>query len=267
MTNHFKGWLSDEHKDTFDVWNKMSRCQFNYIFSSFEENKYLLENLNKNEIDSILDYGCSSGYVKRYLNLKNFNNVKYNGFDISEKSVTIAKKKYGENFFFNDASQILDKKYDLVYSRDTILHQPNPWKFIDEIVSKTKKKLILRLRTRDFGNTLLDVDKSCQLIAGEYWVPYIVLNFEEFINYLSTKGFKSIKANRSYSKLGGHNSRFLEKSLYLKKTGTSETSIVASYEAENLKGIEETFNLEGHNYLKQKKYLSIFYKILNKLRV
>ena len=29
------GWKSIEHKKTFDVWNKMSKSYFKYIFSSF----------------------------------------------------------------------------------------------------------------------------------------------------------------------------------------------------------------------------------------
>ena len=70
MNKHFEGWKSEEHKITFDVWNKMSKSQFKYIFSSFEENKYLLETIGNKE-ESLLDYGCSSGYLKRYLNLKN----------------------------------------------------------------------------------------------------------------------------------------------------------------------------------------------------
>ncbi|MDC3054058.1 class I SAM-dependent methyltransferase [bacterium] len=266
MNKHFEGWKSEEHKITFDVWNKMSKSQFKYIFSSFEENKYLLETIGNKE-ESLLDYGCSSGYLKRYLNLKNKKKINYTGFDISEKSIKIAKEKYGENNFFDNLSALPKKKYDLVYSRDTILHQIDPWKFLEQLASKTKKNLILRLRTRDKGATLLDVQNSCQLIKGDYWVPYIVLNYDEFLNNLKKLGFKFIKINRSYTVLGGYNKRFLERSLYLKETGTSETSVLASFERNGSKDLIETLALEGHNLFKKNKITTLYYKILNKINL
>ena len=159
------------------------------------------------------------------------------------------------------------KKYDLVYSRDTILHQNDPWKFIEQLASKTKKNLILRLRTRDKGATLLDVQNSCQLIKGEYWVPYIVLNYDEFLNNLKKLGLKFIKINRSYTVLGGYNKRFFFFFLYLKETGTSETSVLASFENNGSKDLIETFVLAGHNFLKKKKFTTLFYKTLNKINI
>jgi len=60
-----------------------------------------------------------------------------------------------------------------------------------------------------------------------------------------------------------------QKSLYLKKTGTSETSVFASYENNQSTStdIVETFNLEGHYYIHKKKYLTMFYKFLDKLGI
>lgn len=265
-----EGFKTDDHKNAFDVWNKMSKKQFKYIFSSFEENKFLLECLNSKRIFSILDYGCATGYLKRYLDLIGGGEINYTGLDLSKKSIEIAKKCYDTgNFFTGTSTSQLTEKYDLVYSRDVIVHQKEPWKLISELASKTKKNLILRLRTRDKGETVLDSEKSCQLQYNEHWLPYIVLNYEEFINHLRKIGFKFIKTNRSYKVAGGQNSRYVEKSLYLKKTGTSETSIFASYENNQSTSTDiiETFNLEGHNYLDKKKYLTMFYKILNKLGI
>ena len=122
------------------------------------------------------------------------------------------------------------KKFDIVYSRDTVLHQKDPWKFIDDLILKVKKHLILRLRTRNKGETILDLNRSCQLVPGEKWVPYIVLNYNELIQYLKKYNFKLISTNRSKVVLGGKNNRFLDKALYLKETEGAETSIFASYE-------------------------------------
>ena len=50
-----------------------------------------------------------------------------------------------------------------------LLHQKDPWKFIeDDLILKVKKHLILRPRTRNKAEkTILDLNKSCQLVPGE----------------------------------------------------------------------------------------------------
>lgn len=267
------GWKSIEHKKTFNVWNRMSKNYFNYIFSSFEENKYLLKYLNKKKKFSILDYGCSSGYLKRFLDLNFSKKFDYTGYDISEQSINLAKQLYGNDYFLNENDYQLNtnfkkKIFDVVYSRDTVLHQSDPWKFIDQLVSKVKKILILRLRTRNNGETILNTEKSCQLVSGEKWVPYIVLNYQELIEYLQKFNFKFIITNRSKTVLGGKNNRFLDKSLYYKNTEGAETSLLASYE-ENLeeKKFIETHNLEGHDFIQKNYFKTTFFKILNRLNI
>ena len=267
------GWKSIEHKKTFDVWNKMSKSYFKYIFSSFEENKYLLKYLSQKKKSSILDYGCSSGYLKRFLNLNFGEKFDYTGYDISEQSIKLAKQLYGNDYFLDEDDYKLNntfknKKFDLVYSRDTVLHQKDPWKFICELVSKVKKTIILRLRTRNHGNTILDIEKSCQLVSGEKWVPYIVLNYQELIQFLQKFNFKFIMTNRSKTILGGKNNRYLDKSLYYKNTEGAETSIIASYDEDIEKEkLIETHSLEGHDFLKKNYFKTTFFKILNRLNI
>ncbi len=251
----------------------MSSNYFRYVFSSFEENKYLLNYQSvKNEF-TILDYGCSSGYLKRFLNFFYGKNYTYNGYDISKESVNLAKKLYGEENFFSEDEYLQNddlrkKKYDIVYSRDTVLHQKEPWKFIDELVSKVKKKLILRLRTRNKGDTILDIQNNYQVYANESKIPYLVLNYNELIQYLKKLNFKFIVTNRSTTILGGKYNRYLDKSLYLEETESAETSILASFEKNlNQKNLIETHNLEGHKYLKEKYFKTLFYKVLNRLKI
>ena len=270
--DYLKAWNNSEHPFAYDFWNKISKSYFNYMLSSFEENKFLIDFINKIPEISILDYGCSSGYIKKFINLKSKKKFKYNGVDISRASIQLAKKNYGEKYFFTvdefNAKKNEDKKFDLVYSRDTVLHQKNPWEFLDKLISHTKNSIILRLRTRDKGDTILDIEKSCQLSPGEIWVPYIVLNYQELIDYLKNKNFKFIQTNRSYMKLGGEHSRYLDKSLYLKETASAETSIIASYNTNSNKiNLIEKNNLEGHHYLREKKLLTYIFKIFNKFRI
>ena len=80
---------------------------------------------------------------------------------------------------------LVKKNYDIVYSRDTVLHQLEPFKFIKSLIDVAKDTLILRLRTRDLGSTIYDPEYSCQLVSGEEWVPYIVLNYDELIEFFN----------------------------------------------------------------------------------
>ena len=62
---------------------------------------------------------------------------------------------------------------------------------------------------------------------------------------------------------------FLDKNLYLKKTGTAETVIILSIDG-NIKEefkLYESSNIEGHNYLKKHTYRHMFFKVLNKFYI
>ena len=83
---------------SYDFWNKVSKSCMKFMFSSYEENKYLIDCLKKNKNQSVLDYGCASGYVKRFLNFYFGSKLKYTGIDISTKSIELAKKIMVMNF-------------------------------------------------------------------------------------------------------------------------------------------------------------------------
>ena len=70
--------------------------------------------------------------------------------------VKYCKKKYKDHKFLKtlpntDLYKKFNKKFDLVYSRDTVLHQTNPFAFLNNLINLTGKFLIIRLRTRDVG--------------------------------------------------------------------------------------------------------------------
>ena len=258
------GWDTRDHLKEFDHWNRMNNYEFVFKYGSFEEHKYLKEKLKDFKNPSILDFGCATGTTNKYLRLiaKNINYT-YKGVDISKPSIEKAKKYYGNKEFelIDQTSNFLDKnKFDIVYSRDTVLHQTDPYKFINSLLIATKKSLILRLRTRDNGATIFDIDKSCQLHYDNYWMPYIILNFDELLNFLKNhKKVCNIRVNKSYMVLGGQNYRYLEKELYYKKTGTSETSLLIdlSDDIKNKKKyIRIENNMEGQTFIKNKRLKS-----------
>ena len=119
-------------------------------------NKYLINHLKKNPNLSLLDLGCATGQLLRYLKLKKVL-VDYFGVDISESCIQKAQEIHEKNCFKkittqNLAKQFDGKNYNIVYSRDTVPHQLEPFKFIKSLIDVAKDTLILRLRTRDLGS-------------------------------------------------------------------------------------------------------------------
>ena len=166
----YAAWNKEEHKKAFDIWNTLSKSYFKFQIGCFYEIKYLINHLKKNPNLSLLDIGCATGHLLRYLKLKKVL-VDYFGVDISESCIQKAQEIHEKNCFKkittqNLAKQFDGKNYDIVYSRDTVPHQLEPFKFIKSLIDVAKDTLILRLRTRDLGSTIYDPEYSCQLVSG-----------------------------------------------------------------------------------------------------
>tara|TARA_B100000579_G_C22802628_1_gene840764 strand:+ start:861 stop:1703 length:843 start_codon:yes stop_codon:yes gene_type:complete len=275
---YFTGWDTKSHLDKFNPWNYYSNSFFNYTFGAFFENKKMLELLNKNNNISVLDVGCASGYLLRYIlkNKSDFNTKNYLGIDISKSAIDFAQKKYGKaNFQVLDNENLTFKDntlYDIVYSRDTIQHQVNPIQFINKLLNLSKNYLVVRLRTRDKGKTEFNSDVSCQMHYDKFWMPYIVINIDELIQIFKLNAFiKEILINKSYMILGGQNQRYIPKDLYFSEFGTAETTIVLkldrSKDYTNILKINEKSEKEGQNYINENRLKFLIYRVLNKLKL
>lgn len=228
LNKNYNGWNSKEHLIGFNFWNDLSNYEFNFRWGSFRENQ-ILSNILKKE-DSLLEVGCATGTTLRWLKNKNIlDKIKYLGVDISETAINQANFLHpNENFEKIDLGPLKNyyNKFDYVFSRDTVMHQEKPFVFFEELIKCANKGVILRLRTRDVGNTDFNIKNNCQLHYDNYWMPYIVINIDELIGFLKKiKIVNSIEINRSYEVLGGNINRFLPKDLYFKSSGGAETSI------------------------------------------
>lgn len=267
-----RGWSTKSHLNVFDRWNKMGNSEFLFKYGSFKEQSFFKKTIQTNKSPTILDFGCATGTAKRFLKLSfKENQYQYKGVDISSPVIERAKKLYSESEFElidKNSNFLKSNKFDIVYSRDTVLHQEKPYDFIDSLLNSAKKSLILRLRTRDIGATIFDKNLSCQMHYDNYWMPYIVLNIDELINFFfEKKRVKSIIINKSYEVLGGHNQRYLPKDLYFKKSGCAETSILIHLGKDkdcNNKKIIIDSDLEGNMLLRKKRFISLFYRIISK---
>ncbi|MAV63732.1 MAG: hypothetical protein CMG00_00900 [Candidatus Marinimicrobia bacterium] len=278
QNKYFNGWNTKKHLDQFNPWNNYSNSFFNYTFGSFFENRIILKLLNKNNNFSVLDVGCASGYLLRYIlkNISKFRKKNYYGVDLSKSAIEFAQSKFGIKNFELLENENLDLKnrgkFDIVYSRDTILHQVNPIKFIEKLINLSKNYVIVRLRTRDNGETEYDSDFSCQMHYDKFWMPYIVINIEELIEIFKKNSFvKKIFINKSYMILGGQNYRYLPKELFFSTAGGAETTIMLEIDklGENSDQLEiiETSEKEGQIFISKNRIKFLIYRILNKLRI
>lgn len=110
------------------------------FFSKISSLNFLNEYLSQKKLSSVLEIGCSTGLLPKFMN-NIFNNVKYTGLDLSEKSLRFAKKNYmSGNFLKGDFLQLsLEQDYELILSLDVIDHVYDPDAFLKKIIQKTKK--------------------------------------------------------------------------------------------------------------------------------
>jgi len=222
-------WHMDIHAVSADSWSKLSLTELKKTYESYNEIRLFLENKSFIKGKKFIEIGCATGELYRYL--KAFHReFQYFGFDISEPAIRRAKEKYPQgNFFLNeeDLSDIISKNLSpsVVFERDVNPHQPNPFELLAKVISIPTEAAILRLRTRDRGETVLDPQLSCKWHYSK-WAPYMVLNIDECIEKIrQTVHFEALYIVKHYQQLGGHHSRFLPKECYYPETGTAETAI------------------------------------------
>ena len=140
------------------------------------------------------------------------------------------------------------------------MHQRNPYKFIKFLINLSSEAVIIKLRTRDIGRTIFDVNKSCQLHWDKHWAPYIILNINELIKKISAnKEVNKIFISRNYQVLGGHYRRYLPKELYYKNSKTAETSVLI------LKGKRKSNKVKISYYDRKEDDYNYFYRIIRKI--
>jgi hypothetical protein len=224
-------WQDRTHARVFDEVSFYPRFLMRKRFESFNEVRLLQAHAARIGGDVLYEVGCATGEFGRYAGAC-LPQYAYRGFDISRPAVERAVAKYGEGKYelFEGEITSLRARYgraDVVFCRDVVLHQLDPYAFLAALLDLASRALVLRLRTRDRGATLLDAESSCQLHYDRHWVPYIVLNTDELIERISAdRHVGEIVVSRRYEPLGGHNFRYLPKELYFSEARTAETAVL-----------------------------------------
>lgn len=162
-------------------WSK-SRDKISDLYPS--EKKFFIQKIKLS--NSFIDIGCAAGnfikIIAKYTNIKN-----YLGIDISENMIEEARLKFPNyNFKQYDGKKIVyNIKSDLVYSFGTLQYCNNYKDIITQMISASKKFVIFDLRF-SLDKDLIDIKKSYQVIPNSKnkRLPYNVLNFPKFLNYI-----------------------------------------------------------------------------------
>jgi len=223
-------WNDKTHSEQFDYMSVEPSVILKNHYESFGEGKLLKKWKPHNDRGRLFEVGCATGELYRYIH--NYRrDLDYKGFDISEPAIERAKEKYPNGKFYKLVSgldEIVDSfgQPESVWCRDVVLHQKDPYLFLNKLIDLAKEAVFIRLRTRDVGDTEFNTNISRQVHWDKYWVPYIVLNVNELISRIEAhKDIKSLIIHRAYDVLGGHNFRLLPEDLYFTSTGAAETAL------------------------------------------
>lgn len=224
-----EAWQESIHADFFDARARHSLRLLRRVYENFNEFRLFLENKEYIRGSHFVEIGCATGELYRYLR-RYHPEFSYRGFDISRPAIERAAQKFPDGQFNvcqSDLSDVIVANLSpaVVWARDVVLHQPDPFDYLSRLLPISNEVTILRLRTRDTGATVRDVELSCQWHYN-HWVPYIVLNLDEMIEAIcQAVPVKRMIILKSYVQLGGWHNRFLPKECYYPETGTAETAV------------------------------------------
>lgn len=231
MSELHRAWAEQEHASHFDALGSVPGFVLRRAYERFNEVRLLNEALDRRTGPvRLLEVGCATGELYRYLKLRH-PQVAYVGCDISKPALERARHKYpGEKRFVEtdvDLKAVSQTKPEIVFCRDVAHHQPDPLAFIRKLYDMTESLLVMRIRTRDVGETVRDPARSCQFTYGD-WVPYIVLNAQDLLKELQqfTPQPRRIHLAKHHMVLGGQHARYLPKECYFKETGTAESALL-----------------------------------------
>ena len=243
-----EAWNESEHASVFSTWDRLSTGRLVKICDQFNEIQLFRTIANNQDCQSISDIGCATGRFFRFFQ-KVRPDLVYKGFDISEAAINYARILYprGDFTVFNGSlTGDLKIQSDIVFCRDVVIHQSDPRKFLSDLYDVTKRYLVLRLRTRETGDTVFDISQSCQYVYG-HWVPYIVFNTTDLVDLICSFAPTPTKLTlwRWPDVLGGKNDRFVPKEMYYPETGTAESALIIEKGAE-YGGNETIVDIETH---------------------
>lgn len=109
---------------------------------------WLIADINNNKLN-ICDVGCAEGDSIPIINNK-FYKSEVIGLDFSEHAINKAKSYYPHYKFQCSAIEEIEESFDVIFSSNVLEHFSNPFNILENILSKTRKHLILLLPFQEY---------------------------------------------------------------------------------------------------------------------
>tara|TARA_B100000029_G_scaffold492315_1_gene553443 strand:+ start:696 stop:1580 length:885 start_codon:yes stop_codon:yes gene_type:complete len=163
------------------------------FFSKISSLNFLNEFLNSRNFSSVLEIGCSTGLLPKFM-MKNFPNLEYTGIDLSPQSLELAKQNFKPgNYISGDFLKMnIDDDYELIISLDVVDHVYDPDAFIEKIIFKTKKYGFIRAY-RGFFDKIDDHEMEYRENEGIYLNNLSVKKIQKILEKNNITKFQLLK--------------------------------------------------------------------------
>jgi len=178
IINIFKG-KNNTFVDSKTYWNNRyshdgTSGDGSYGFEASYKSKYINSFLTKNEVNSVVEFGCGDGNQLRGINYSN-----YLGVDISKDIIELCKYKYkkDETKQFILLEHFKEAQFDLSLSLDVIYHlveDENFYQHINKVFISSSKYVII------FSTNFDDLMYNFSHVRNRKFTDYIEENFSDF---------------------------------------------------------------------------------------
>ena len=163
------------------------------LFSKLSSLKNLNDYLNSKKFSSVLEIGCSTGLLPKYMH-ETFKSKKYTGMDLSEKSLETAKENFKQGQFIKGdfIKSNLKNSFDLIIALDVIDHVYDPDAFLEKIIQKSNKFGYVRCY-RGYFEDLTDHEIEYRDYEGIYYNNLSIKKIKNIFKKYNLKNFQLMK--------------------------------------------------------------------------
>ena len=163
------------------------------LFSKLLSLKKLNGYLNSTKFSSVLEIGCSTGLLPKYMH-ETFKSKKYTGMDLSEKSLETAKENFKQGQFIKGdfIKSNLENSFDLIIALDVIDHVYDPDAFLEKIIQKSNKFGYVR-SYRGYFEDLTDHEIEYRDYEGIYYNNLSIKKIKNIFKKYNLKNFQLMK--------------------------------------------------------------------------
>jgi SAM-dependent methyltransferase len=143
------------------------------------KNRFIIKSLDQRSPESVLEIGCSKGYLTSYSILRGYDVI---GVDISESAVRQAGELFGtEHFMTSEDFEKTDKTFDFIYHVGTIGCVDDPAAFIKSLMERLNGGGVMLFNVPDV-NGAKEFGKIW--VRGSYPPDLITLFDRSFIQFV-----------------------------------------------------------------------------------